>query len=128
MNIYYLLFFHISLLINMKKAIQTFSYNARVIKQHLFSGLLGFIRREEYSPVFTISKEGASYIFLTNRHDFEHDRQNFININKNIHPLNCVIMRGTQFDTICTKGWIFDSYSYVKDSLRYGGFGEYGLK
>jgi hypothetical protein len=116
----------------MEKATQstkTFSYDARVIQIHLLPPeLLGFIRREKYNPVYTISSEGSSYIFLTNRHDFEYDRQNFIDTNNSTNKLRCSIMRGAQFDTICKKGWIFDSYTYIKGSLRYGGFEEYALK
>jgi hypothetical protein len=104
---------------------QTFSYDSKTIKLHICPELLRFIRREKYGPVFIISKEG--YIFLTNPRDFENDKQKFIDTVLPNRPGRCnshstfipKIMRGTQFDAICKKGWLFDSYTYIKGSLKY---------
>ena len=88
-----------------KKKIETFTYNDTITLLHVFRDItLPFRYDCNGSIPITISETIKSYIYLTNLDEFILD---YIKYTKTLH-----------FDVIKNEGYIFNSYTYINNSLR----------
>lgn len=110
---------------------ETFSYNAKAVNLLLlFSGWTLKLRRDCNGVIQVISAEnGDDWIYITNIEDFKHDQEEYLKWRDPGDSVNhCYLLRGMQFDTERNDGLLFTSHTYIKNSMRPGGFGSYSLK
>lgn len=101
----------------------TFSYNAKVIDldiYNIFRGVSLPLRLDCNGIIYIISEEESSYIYVRNYQDFENDKMKF--------KEDSGSWKGMWFDVIKEDGYIFTSYTYIKNSIRKGGYSNYVMK
>jgi hypothetical protein len=116
--------------------IETFSYNHRSIDVtygQIFRGITLPLRKDCNGSISIVyNNNNTSYIYVTNYHDFVDDyiikKRDIVKETKIKYEMVSSLMKGLQFDVTKNEGYIFNSYNYIKNSLRQGGFSDYSSK
>ena len=113
---------------------ETYTYDCHIVNPYsLFAGLTLKLRPDcdWYVMVFD-SNNNPTYIYLTNCGELRSDTNSWIR--KNLDPegdglkLSIMKKKGLQFSVRVNRGILFDSRTYIRDSLKSGGFSSYGIK
>lgn len=111
-------------------SIKTFSYDAHLVNlKGLVVGWTLALRPDCDFYIMTISEQGQDFIYVTNYDEFICDRDKYVkDAEDSENSFEAVILRGMQFDVIENIGYLYTSYTYIKGTMRIGGFDNYGLK
>lgn len=102
---------------------RAFSYDARIVNpNNLFAGITLKLRKDCNGFIKYISEKESGWIYVTNKEVFIGDMKKYCSEN------NMTYGRGLQFRAVKNNGWIFDSYTYVPNSVIGGGYASYPLK
>jgi len=92
--------------------IATFFFDVHVLREQT-AGMTLFLRPDCNGCIEITSVEERSWIYITNIKEFNKDFDDY----KNLHGgyWGC---KGMKFDTNVHPGVLFDSYTYIKGSMR----------
>ena len=99
--------------------IATFSFYVHIMRQQT-AGQTMVLRPDCNGCIEIISIEESSWIYVTNIEDFNKDFKDY-----EIKQGDYWSCKGMKFDTSIDHGLFFDSHTYIKGSMRDGGFDKY---